>query len=106
MKIDLQHLTSLDFDVTVTGFEMAEIDLLIAGLEDKPQKAYPADAVPNVTGPAVTRLGDIWHIGPHRLNLRRWWPPTPHAGPASQKNARSNSTKTKFSEGARGRRGT
>ncbi|MBL8882405.1 MAG: ParB N-terminal domain-containing protein [Hyphomicrobium sp.] len=67
LKIELQHLTSLDldFDVTVTGFEMAEIDVL---LSDAPPESDPADEVPAVDpSPAVTRLGDIWQIGPHRL---------------------------------------
>ena len=53
--------------MTITGFSMPEIDVLIGGLEATPQKPDPADAVPEVTGPAVTRLGDIWQIGPHRL---------------------------------------
>ena len=69
LAIELQNLMAfeLDFDISVTGFEMPEIDVLISDLEYKPQKADPADAVPVVTGPAVTRLGDIWQIGPHRL---------------------------------------
>ncbi len=64
LRIELQHLTSLDldFDVTITGFEMPEIDVLLSDESD------PADDAPAVeSGPAVTRLGDIWQIGPHRL---------------------------------------
>ncbi len=67
LAIELQHLTSLeiDFDVTVTGFEMAEIDVLLG--EFKP-KADAADVMPSPRpGPAVTRPGDMWQIGPHRL---------------------------------------
>ena len=67
LAIELQHLTSLDldFDVTITGFEMAEIDLLLGGSEPDDD---PADTVPQpVLGPAVTRPGDIWQIGRHRL---------------------------------------
>jgi len=67
LKIELQHLTSLDldFDISVTGFEMPEIDVL---LSDTAPESDPADAVPEIEpGPAVTRLGDIWQIGPHRL---------------------------------------
>lgn len=41
--------------------------MLIEDLEARPAKADPADEVPVVEGPAVTRLGDIWQIGPHRL---------------------------------------
>ncbi len=67
LAIELQHLTSLDldFDATVTGFEMAEIDLLLGEVDAKPDAG---DIVPATqTGPAVTRLGDNWQIGPHRL---------------------------------------
>ena len=69
LAIELQNLfdLDLDFDLTITGFEMPEIDVLISGLDSKPAKPDPADAVPDVAGAAVTRLGDIWQIGPHRL---------------------------------------
>ncbi len=69
LAIELQNLIDLDldFDVSVTGFEMPQIDVLIDALDAKPEKTNPADAVPEVSGPAVTRLGDIWQIGPHRL---------------------------------------
>jgi 16S rRNA G966 N2-methylase RsmD len=70
LAIELQHLTTIDidFDVTLTGFEMAEVDLLLGAGQDVDAKADPADAVPEIeTGPVVTRLGDIWQIGRHRL---------------------------------------
>ncbi len=70
LAIELQHLTEIDvdFDVTVTGFEMAEIDLLLGAGDKLDVKADPADAVPDVVdGPAVTRPGDVWQIGRHRL---------------------------------------
>jgi DNA modification methylase len=57
----------LNFDVTVTGFETAEIDLLIRELKD--EAPDEADQVPEVDRslPAVSRLGDRWHIGDHVL---------------------------------------
>ena len=69
LAIELQHLMEIevDFDISVTGFEMPEIDVLIDGLQSKPAKSDPADVVPEVTGPLVTRPGDVWQIGPHRL---------------------------------------
>lgn len=70
LAIELQHLTEIDvdFDVTVTGFEMAEIDLLLGAGDKLDVKADPADAVPDIVdGPAVTRPGDVWQIGRHRL---------------------------------------
>lgn len=54
----------LDFDLTLTGFEMGEIDFLISGASD----GDPDPDVPEPDpGPPVTQLGDIWQIGPHRL---------------------------------------
>jgi ParB-like nuclease domain len=62
-------LLGLDFNIEVTGFEMAEIDLRIAGLEEVPEQADdPADAVPEVSaGPSVSKLGDLWLLGGHRV---------------------------------------
>ena len=57
----------IDFDITITGFEMPEIDILIGEL-DTDDEEDPADDVPAVAdGPPVTRPGDIWRIGKHRL---------------------------------------
>ena len=69
LAIELQGLMELDiaFDVSLTGFDMPEIDDLIGELDAKPPKADPADNVPAVEAKAVTQLGDIWQIGPHRL---------------------------------------
>ena len=69
LAIELQNLMELelDFDVSITGFAMPEIDVLISDLESKPSKTDPADEVPEVAGTAVTRPGDIWQVGPHRL---------------------------------------
>jgi DNA modification methylase len=69
LAIELQNLMELEleFDISATGFELPEIDVLIDELKEKPAKADPADEVPLVEGPPVTRLGDIWQIGPHRL---------------------------------------
>ena len=69
LAIELQGLLEqdLDFDVAITGFEMPEIDVLIGELEPKSEKRDPADFVPDVQEAAITRLGDIWQIGPHRL---------------------------------------
>lgn len=70
VAIELQHLTGIDidFDITLTGFEMAEVDLLLGADQRAEAKVDPADQVPSVaTGPAVTQPGDIWRIGRHRL---------------------------------------
>jgi ParB-like chromosome segregation protein Spo0J len=69
LAIELQNLMELDldFDISITGFEMPEIDVLISGPSSKPEKADPLDAVPALAETSITRPGDIWRIGPHRL---------------------------------------
>ena len=68
LALELSELSGLDleFDLTVTGFAVAEIDLLI----ESDQGSDPAaDAVPplELQMPPVSRLGDLWQLGPHRL---------------------------------------
>ncbi|HEV7265501.1 MAG TPA: ParB/Srx family N-terminal domain-containing protein [Falsiroseomonas sp.] len=73
LGLELQYLSELDIDldVTITGFELPEIDILIGELSLAPAgegKDSTADEVPPVAqGPAVTQSGDVWHIGLHRL---------------------------------------
>jgi len=57
----------LDFSIEATGFEIAEIDLLIENLTPAAEgENDPADALPSA-GPAVTQAGDVWLAGPHRI---------------------------------------
>jgi len=68
LALELQELSvELNFDVTVTGFETAEIDLLIGDLNQ--DASDDGDNLPEIdrSVPAVTRLGDRWRIGNHFL---------------------------------------
>jgi len=63
-------LLGLDFSIEVTGFEMGEIDLRIAALQDMPEQADddPADAVPELPmRPPLSKIGDVWLLGRHRV---------------------------------------
>jgi ParB-like chromosome segregation protein Spo0J len=62
-------LLGLDFSLEVTGFEMGEIDLRIASLDDmSTPDDDPADVVPEVSaGPPVSQIGDLWLLGRHRV---------------------------------------
>ena len=62
-------LLGLDFNIEVTGFEMGEIDFRIASLEGLSEADDdPADALPEIpAGPPLSRLGDLWILGPHRV---------------------------------------
>ena len=69
LAIELQALVDLEFDVEITGFSLAEIDLVLEGAaESRPDSpADPEDAVPPVGGIAISSLGDLWSLGRHRL---------------------------------------
>jgi ParB-like nuclease domain len=62
-------LLGLDFSLEVIGFEMGEIDLRIASLEDMRELANdPADAAPEVSaGPSLSKSEDLWLLGRHRV---------------------------------------
>lgn len=68
LALEFQELSvNLNFDVSVTGFETAEVDLLIQDLDQDTHDE--ADEVPDVDRdkPAVSRLGDLWRLGTHAL---------------------------------------
>lgn len=67
LAIELQKLIDLDYEIDLTGFSIAEADFVI----DSAAKASPAparaDRLPELTGPVVSRPGDLWQLGRHRL---------------------------------------
>ena len=69
LALELQYLYDIDvdFDVSTIGFETAEIDVLIGELRLDGANDSDNDIPPIVSGQAVTQLGDLWQIGPHRL---------------------------------------
>ncbi|WP_236643637.1 site-specific DNA-methyltransferase [Flavisphingopyxis soli] len=69
LAIELQALVDLEFDVELTGFSLAEVDFVIeeAGDADPDATDAPEDAVEFASGTPVTRRGDIWQLGRHRL---------------------------------------
>ncbi|MCZ8182437.1 MAG: site-specific DNA-methyltransferase [Beijerinckiaceae bacterium] len=70
LAIELQGLIDLDFDVEVTGFSLAEVDFVLDASREKKDEAKgdePADRVPPLPETAVTRRGDLWTLGKHKL---------------------------------------
>jgi DNA modification methylase len=70
LALELGELSSLlgdqSFDLTITGFETAEIDGLLQDLGQ--DERDPADEAPQpAQGAPVTRSGDLWLLGPHRV---------------------------------------
>ncbi|MBL0375286.1 site-specific DNA-methyltransferase [Rhizobium sp. KVB221] len=70
LAIELQALIDLDFDVSLIGFSLAEIDFTL----DQAREASPSvgdDAADRIvepsSGPPLTGMGDLWLLGRHRL---------------------------------------
>lgn len=57
----------LDFDLEATGFEMGEIDLRIEELSADGGEPDGADEIPQKMTDPVSRPGDLWILGRHRL---------------------------------------
>jgi DNA modification methylase len=69
LAIELQGLIELDVEIELTGFEMAEVDLILEeAREVSGDSSGPEDAAPEPSpGPAVSQTGDLWILGGHRL---------------------------------------
>jgi DNA modification methylase len=68
LAIELQHLMTLDndLDITVTGFEIPEIDLILEGATSKEHDPDDSFEVDEALQP-ITQSGDLWQLGKHRL---------------------------------------
>ena len=63
VALELKDLKAIDFDLTLTGFDALEIDaMLFGGQEEKDE-----DVVPELPVEAVSRTGDLWICGSHRV---------------------------------------
>jgi len=64
--LELKEL-DLDFDLSITGFSIPEIDLAIQKL-DGGVTVDATDEADAMTGVPVCRLGDVWQLGDHRVH--------------------------------------
>ncbi len=64
LAAELEFLFEQDYDLTVTGFEVSDLDLAIV---ESGEAGEPPVELPGAEEPVVSRLGDLWLIGPHRL---------------------------------------
>ena len=69
LAIELQALSELNFDVELTGFSLAEIDLVIDEASDADPDGTDAaeDQVVFASGRPVSCQGDLWQLGRHKL---------------------------------------
>jgi hypothetical protein len=62
LALELQAIQETDFDLSLTGFDVGEIDKLLALEDDE-----IANATPPLPETPVSRPGDLWLLGPHRV---------------------------------------
>ena len=63
----IAELQDSDFDVTFTGFDPPEIEQLMNSVHDKEILEDEFDVEAQLQQPTVTREGDLWLLGEHRL---------------------------------------
>jgi len=63
----IADLQGSDFDVSLTGFEAAEIDALFKDSIKDGVKEDDFDVAAELEKPTITKAGDVWHLGRHRL---------------------------------------
>jgi DNA modification methylase len=61
LALELEDLKTLDFDLSLTGFDGPEIDLLLLGAGDDQQ----ANSTPEPPSHPITIPGNLWLFGPH-----------------------------------------
>ncbi len=62
---ELNFLFDSHYDLDITGFSVADLDFTI-GEPERPLEAEQVE-LPDPQAKAVSQLGDLWFIGPHRL---------------------------------------
>jgi DNA modification methylase len=72
LAIELQGLVDLDFDIELTGFSLAEVDIVLDEARESAADGADASAEDDIPayrheGPSVARPGDLWLLGRHKL---------------------------------------
>ena len=65
LKIEIEELQGLDFDLSLTGFDGLEIDLMFKEDDEALEDDFDVEA--NLPEEPITKLGDVWLLGKHRL---------------------------------------
>ena len=63
----IEDLQGVDFDVSLTGFDSAELDDLFKDSLKDNIKEDDFDVEEELKKPAISKLGDLWLLGKHRL---------------------------------------
>ena len=67
LRIELQSLQEEGFNLDITGFDADALTEIMAGEETTVDGQTDDDAVPEVSATPISRPGDVWELGKHRL---------------------------------------
>ena len=67
LRIELQSLQEDGFDLDITGFDADALTEIMAGEETSVDGNTDEDAVPELSETPISRPGDVWILGEHRL---------------------------------------
>ena len=67
LRIELQSLQEDGFNLDITGFDVDALAEIMAGEETTVDGNTDDDAVPEVLATPISRPGDVWEMGKHRL---------------------------------------
>ena len=67
LRLELEELKLDDFDLALTGFDADELLEIMAGEETTTEGNTDEDAAPEVPVTSVSKPGDVWIMGQHRL---------------------------------------
>ena len=67
LRLELEELQFDDFDLSLTGFDDDELLEIMAGEETTAEGNTDEDAAPEVPVTPVSKSGDVWIMGQHRL---------------------------------------
>jgi DNA modification methylase len=64
LKLELEDLKNLNFDLDLTGFDLEEVEQLLRN-DEVEEDDY--DEMPPEDSPVISKPGDLWMLGKHRL---------------------------------------
>ena len=65
LRVEMEALQGMDFDVSLTGFDESEIAELLTADDEVQEDDFDVDA--ELKKPCVAQPGDLWHLGKHRV---------------------------------------
>lgn len=67
LRLELTDLGELDFDLSLIGFSEDELAELLPEIEELAPEGADEESVPEAPAEPVTKPGDVWLLGKHRL---------------------------------------